>query len=111
VGLEIDLPAYEKLYSDTGLPPQFPAAAWRSVVPLYRHGLQIGHATTGAWSPALKKYIALATVRQDCATVGSRFEMEALINYSRKTTPVTVAPIPFFDPPRKRARWNGASPQ
>ncbi|MBM4264797.1 MAG: aminomethyl transferase family protein [Deltaproteobacteria bacterium] len=103
VGLEIDLPAYESLFQEVGLPPQFPAAAWRSVVPLYRNGLQVGHATTGAWSPALKKYIALATVRQDCTRPGSKLTMEVLIEYTRKTAPVTVVPLPFYDPPRKRA--------
>lgn len=103
VGLEIDLPAYESLYHDVSLPPQFPAAAWRGVVPLYRNGLQVGHATTGAWSPALKKYIALATVRQDCTRPGSTLNMEVLIEYSRRTTPVNVVPLPFYDPPRKRA--------
>lgn len=103
VGLEIDLLAYESLYQDVSLPPQFPAAAWRSTVPLYRNGLQIGHATTGAWSPALKKYIALATVRQDCTRPGSKLQMEVLIEYTRKQTPVTVVPLPFYDPPRKRA--------
>jgi hypothetical protein len=29
--------------------------------------------------------------------------MEVLVEYTRKTTPVTVVPLPFFDPPRKRA--------
>lgn len=103
VGLEIDLPAYESLYQEVSLPPQFPAAAWRSVVPLYRNGLQVGHATTGAWSPALKKYLALATVRQDCTRVGAKLNMEVLVEYTRKTTPVTVVSLPFYDPPRKRA--------
>jgi aminomethyltransferase len=103
VGLEIDLAGYEKLYEGCGLPPQFPAAAWRSVVPLYRSGIQVGHATTGAWSPSLKKYLALATVRKDCASPGNCLEMEVLVEYSRKTTAVTVVPLPFFDPPRKRA--------
>jgi len=106
VGLEIDLPDYEKIFGEAGLAPQFPAAAWRGVVPLYRNGVQIGQATTGAWSPALKKYIALATVRQDCSRLGGRLQMEVLIDYQRKTAPVTVVPLPFYDPPRKRARFD-----
>lgn len=103
VGLEIDLAGYEKLHEGFGLPPMYPTAAWRSVVPLYRNGLQVGHATTGAWSPTLKKYLALATLRQDCTSPGSRLEMEVTVEYTRKSTPVTVVKLPFYDPPRKRA--------
>jgi aminomethyltransferase len=103
VGLEIDLEAYEKLFYGTGLPPYFPSAAWRGGVPVYRDGKQVGHATTGAWSPALKKYIALATLRRGNTAVGTRVDMEVTVEYERKTAAATVAKLPFFDPPRKRA--------
>jgi len=62
VGLEINLGDYEYLFEQVGLPPQFPLVAWRGGVPVYKDERQVGHATTGAWSPALKKYIALATL-------------------------------------------------
>ena len=71
VGLEINLDDYEYLYKQVGLPPQFPLAAWRGGVPLYKDDRQVGHATTGAWSPTLKKYLALATVEKDFFPAGN----------------------------------------
>src|SRR5919108_6189826 len=76
IGLEIDLRDYEYLYQKVGLPPQFPLTAWRGGVPVYKDELQVGHATTGGWSPTLKKYIALATVKREQAKPGSRLDME-----------------------------------
>jgi aminomethyltransferase len=102
IGLEIDLQDYEYLYSAVGLPPQIPLTAWRGGVPLYKDDRQVGHATTGGWSPTLKKYIALATVQREHAIVGNRLEMEVTVEYARKTTGATVVKLPFFDPPRKK---------
>jgi aminomethyltransferase len=103
VGLEVDLTDFEYLYQQAGLPPQFPTAAWRGAVPLYNDDGQVGHATTGAWSPTLKKYIALATVEKPYIDPGTRVDMEVLIDNIRRRTTATVVKTPFFDPPRKRA--------
>jgi aminomethyltransferase len=103
VGLEIDWRHYEDLYREIGLPPHVPNTVWRGVVPLYYDSRQIGHATTGGWSPALKKYLALATVDRRNAAVGSKVEMEATVEYRRNRVRATVVKLPFFDPPRKRA--------
>jgi aminomethyltransferase len=85
------------------LPPEFPTAAWRGSAPLYKDDRQVGHATTGGWSPVLKKYIALATIERDYSSPETRVEMEVTVNHKRKTTGVRVVKLPFFDPPRKRA--------
>ena len=111
VGLEINLDDYEYLYKQSGLPPQFPLAAWRGGVPLYKDDRQVGHATTGAWSPALKKYLALATVEKDFAAAGTRLDMEVTIEHARKTAGATVVNPPFFDPPRKRAQFTASNGQ
>jgi aminomethyltransferase len=103
VGLEIDLEAYEKLFEKVGLAPNFPSAAWRGAVPVYRDRKQVGHATTGGWSPALKKYIALATLRSASTDPGTRVDMEVTVEHERKKAPSKVVKLPFFDPPRKRA--------
>ena len=108
VGLEINLSDYEYLFRQAGLPPQFPIVAWRGGVPVYKDEKQVGHATTGGWSPTLKKYIALATVEQEFNQTGTQLEIEASVNYARKTTGVTVVQLPFYDPVRKRALF--ASP-
>jgi len=102
VGLEVNLDDYEYLFQQVGLPPQYPSAAWRGAVPLYRNERQVGYGTTGAWSPALKKYLALGTVERDWVEPGSILDMDVIVNYARKTTSVTVAKLPFYDPPRKR---------
>jgi glycine cleavage system T protein (aminomethyltransferase) len=104
VGLEINLSDYEYLFQQVGLPPQFPLAAWRGSVPVYNDDeRQVGHASTGSWSPTLKKYIALATVEQEFVKIGTRLEIEVTVNYKRKTAGVTVVNLPFYDPARKRA--------
>jgi len=103
VGLEISLNDYEYLYRRVSLPPQIPIAAWRGGVPVYKEDRHVGHATTGAWSPTLKKYIALATLQTELAQPGTDVEIEVTIEYKRETVPATVVRTPFFDPPRKRA--------
>jgi aminomethyltransferase len=103
VGVEIDLRDYEYLYQKVGLPPLIPLTGWRGGVPIYKDDLQVGHATTGAWSPMLKKYIALATVAREHAMLGSRLDMEVTVEHKRRTAGATVFKLPFFDPPRKKA--------
>jgi aminomethyltransferase len=103
VGLEVDWPELERLHEEVGLAPQLSATASRLSVPIYRDGAQVGKATSSTWSPTLKKLIALATVGADAATPGSRLAMEFTIDHRRKQVGVTVAKLPFFDPPRKRA--------
>ena len=108
VGLEIDLFDYENLYQRANLPPQIPLIAWRGGVPVYKEKQQVGHATTGGWSPILKKYIALATVEKRCMELGSRLDFEVTVEYVRRTAGATVVKLPFFDPPRKRASFASA---
>jgi aminomethyltransferase len=103
VGLEVDVRDYEALFREHGLPPQLPVAAWRGGIPIYGDGRQVGHATTGAWSPLLKKYIALATIRDEHAGLGKHLETEVTVEYTRKTAGATIVRLPFFDPPRKKA--------
>ncbi len=108
VGLEIDLRDFEQLYQAVGLPPQIPLTAWRGGVPVYHGERQVGYATTGAWSPVLKKYIALATVGSDFNQLGTQLDLEVTVEYKHKTTGATVAKLPFYDPPRKRAAVGSA---
>jgi aminomethyltransferase len=102
-GLEINLIDYEYLYQQAGLAPQYPSTAWRCSVPLRKDQRQIGYATTGAWSPALKKYIALATLERPCASVGAEVDIEVTVDHRQKNVSAIVVKLPFYDPPRKRA--------
>ena len=102
VGIEVDWEALERLYEEVRLPPRLPATAWRVSVPLYVEGTQIGYATSGCWSPLLKKYIALAHVEAKYATPGTRVHMEVTVEHRRKQAAARVVPTPFFNPERKR---------
>ena len=104
VGLEYDWDQFETLFTEVGLPPQVPTAAWRQAVPLYDgRGRQIGQATSGAWSPTLKKNLALATVLTPFSEPGTQVKIEVTVEYRRRTVAAYVRKTPFFDPERKRA--------
>jgi aminomethyltransferase len=103
MGLEVDWDDLDRLHDAVGLPPQLPLTASRVAVPVYRGGKQVGKATSSTWSPTLKKMIALASLSSDSAQPGGKLEMEFTVNHERKHVGVTVRPLPFFDPPRKRA--------
>jgi aminomethyltransferase len=103
VGLELDWEALEAAFSRYNLPPQLPHTAWRSAIPVYRGRKQVGRATSGAWSPVLKKNLALATVEATCAKPGTILDVELTVEWERRTVPATVVKTPFFDPPRKKA--------
>jgi len=103
VGLEIDWTGVEAIYERVGLPPTVGATAARTAVPVYRHGRQVGRATTTTWSPVLKKMIALATVDRTHVANGTVLEFEITVEAVRHRVNATVVPTPFFNPPRKTA--------
>lgn len=103
VGLEISWAHLEALFDRYELPPALPSNAWRTAIPVYRGGRQVGRATSGAWSPILKKNLALATVESDAAQLGTVLDIEVTVEWERKTVPATVVPTPFFNPARKKA--------
>jgi aminomethyltransferase len=104
VGLEVDWVSFESLHLARGLPPPVPGIAWRSSHPIHgAWGRQVGYATSGTWSPLLKRYLALAHVRADHAAPGTEVELELTVEHRRQRARATVRALPFFDPPRKRA--------
>ncbi|QQS40444.1 MAG: aminomethyl transferase family protein [Acidobacteriota bacterium] len=104
VGLEYDWDAFEAIFAKFDLPPETPAGAWRTPVPVFgMDGEQIGQATSGAWSPTLKKNLALASLRSGQFRIGERVQIEVTAEYERKLCPATVAEPMFYDPKRKRA--------
>lgn len=102
VGLDLDWDDLERLYSRQGLSPVLSPVAWRQQVPVYAGGRQVGRATSGTWSPVLKKNIAIASVEAAHEPAGSRLQMEWTVEGHRGRVGATVVPMPFFDPPRKR---------
>ncbi|MDE3135367.1 MAG: aminomethyltransferase family protein [Acidobacteriota bacterium] len=103
VGLEIGWDDVEKIYERVGLPPQAPATASRVPVPIYSAREQVGKATTTAWSPVLKKMIALASVEAAFARQGTPLQFEFTVEAVRYRVGARVVPLPFFNPPRKTA--------
>jgi aminomethyltransferase len=103
VGLEIEWTEVEALYERVGLAPVAPAAASRVPVPVFRGSRQIGRATTTAWSPTLKRLIALATIDGPHYEHGSRVQFEITVEGVRHFAGATVVATPFFNPPRKTA--------
>ena len=103
VGLELDLNVFEDAYLDLGYPIEHPLRAWRHVTPLTRKGETIGRATSGTFSPLLKRSIALGFLPVKHADVGSTVGIEWQIEETRQTIPATVVPLPFLDLPRKRS--------
>jgi aminomethyltransferase len=102
-GLEMDWDGLERLYAEVGLPVELPATAWRTSVPVYAGGDQVGYATSGCWSPLLKRYIALAHLRAPHTAPGTGLEMEVTVEHRRRRAPARVRELPFFHPERKRA--------
>jgi aminomethyltransferase len=103
VGIEVQWESLERLYAAVGLPPRLPTVAWRTSVPLYARDRQVGYATSGCWSPLLKRYIALAHVEAAHGAPGTPLEMEVTVEHRRRRAAAVVVPTPFFDPERKRA--------
>jgi aminomethyltransferase len=103
VGIDISWPVLEQHFADRGLPPQLPSVAWRGSAPLFRGGTQIGYATSGCWSPLLKKYLALAHLQAPHFGEGTPVEIELTVEHRRKRVDAVVRKLPFFDPERKRA--------
>ena len=80
-----------------------PATAWRTPVPVYGAGRQVGRATSGAWSPTLKRNVALASVAAMQAAPGTQLKIEWTVEARRGLATATVVPLPFLDLPRKRS--------
>jgi len=103
VGIEIEWDDLENHYRNVGLSPGLPSTAWRTSTPLYYNSEQVGYATSGTWSPILKRYIALAHIKHEYSNSGTVLDFELKIEHFKKLTPACVVNTPFFDPERKRS--------
>ena len=85
VGLEVDWESFERLYQRAR---PAAAAADRRVARERRRstrsGQQVGYATSGCWSPLLKKYLALAHLGRRTSRAGTEVEIEMTVEHRRK---------------------------
>jgi aminomethyltransferase len=104
VGLELDWDEQEALFAKQGLPVQVHPGAWRSGVPVYDNSgsRQIGKATSGTWSPLIKRNLALASIETPFAKTGATLKIEYTVEYRRETVTAVVATTPFYNPEHKR---------
>jgi len=105
VGLEIDVLELEKVFVQNSMPLQLPYQSWVDAIPVYSDSDQrdhIGRATSGTWSPVMKKYAVIGRVKPQYAKIGTRIYVEQTVNARRYAVSATVVKMPFFDPPRKR---------
>jgi len=103
VGLEVIWSDLDRLYTAYNLAPQLAGRASRDPAPVYMGDRQIGQATSMAFSPLLKTYLALATVERGHANLGQKVELEMTVEYQRTRVPAQVSRKPFYDPPHKRS--------
>jgi len=104
VGLVVDWQDYDRLYRNAGLIPPKDETPLDYESMLYDdEGTRIGYATSLMYSPALQRHIAMARLRPDLASPGSRVNLELTINHHYETVAADVARLPLFNPTRKTA--------
>ena len=104
MGVDIDWPKLEWLYNQCGLPPEISYQAWRKSIPVYADKykeVQVGYATSGTWSPILKKNIALVTLESKYAQLNNELHFEVTVEHKRHTVPAIVSKTQFYNPERK----------
>jgi len=104
VGLILDWADYDRVYNEAGLIPPKDETPLDYESMLYDDdGERIGYATSLMYSPMLQRHIAMARVRPELATSGTRANLELTINHHYETVLAEVTRLPFFNPPRKTA--------
>jgi aminomethyltransferase len=104
VGLSVDWQQFDRLHTEAGLltPKDETPLSYESM--LYDdEGERIGYATGLMYSPMLQRHIAMARVRPDLASPGSRVNLEITIDHRYRTVAADVARLPLFNPTRKTA--------
>jgi aminomethyltransferase len=107
VGLVVNWDSLERAFAARHLPPQLPAVAWRTSAPVYatvrRKTGQIGYATSGCWSPLLKRSLALAHLEGPHVADGTAVQLEITVEHRRERADAVVRKLPFLDLERKKA--------
>jgi aminomethyltransferase len=104
VGLVIDWMEYDHKYNSAGLVPPKDHVPITDEYMVYNDDYKrVGYATSLMYSPMLQRHIALARVRPDLATLGSKVNIEVTINHRYELVGAHVNRIPLYNPARKTA--------
>jgi aminomethyltransferase len=104
-GLVVDWRDYDRVYDEAGLiPPKDHTPVvedWMVYDDVNQR--QVGYATSFMYSPVLQRHIAIARVRPDLATPGTRVKLEFTVDHHYEQVAARVALLPLYNPDRKTA--------
>jgi aminomethyltransferase len=111
-GIVVDWADWDRLHREAGLLPPKSERPLSYESMLYDgEGSQIGYCTSFVYSPVLQRHIGIARVRPGLAPPaaqqgdqpGTELHLEIALAHHNTTVRVRTAPMPFFDPERKKA--------
>ena len=103
-GLVVDWRDYDRVYNEAGLIPPKDHAPVVEDWMLYDDDYErVGYATSFMYSPMLQRHIAIARVRPDFATFGTKVNLEFTVDHHYEQVAAHVARLPLYNPERKTA--------
>lgn len=104
-GLVVDWQDYDRVYSSAGqIPPKDHTPVVEDwIVYDDAYATQVGYGTSFMYSPILQRHIAIARIRPDLATPGSRVKLEFTVDHHYEGVAAKVARLPLYNPSRKTA--------
>ncbi len=102
VGLMVDWEDYDAKYTRAGLiPPKDHTPIQEDMMVYTDDGDRVGYATSSMYSPMLQRHIALARVRPEAATAGTKVNLEYTIDHQYQLVGANTTRLPLFHPERK----------
>ena len=103
-GLVVDWRDYDRVYNEAGLIPPKDHAPVVEDWMLYDDDYErVGYATSFMYSPMLQRHIAIARVRPDFASFGTKVNLEFTVDHHYEQVAAHVARLPLYNPERKTA--------
>jgi aminomethyltransferase len=104
MGLVVDHRDYDRKYSAAGLiPPKDHTPITEEYMVYTDDYTRVGYATSLMYSPMAQRHIALARVKPELATPGTKVNLEFTINHHYELVAAQVSRLPHFNPERKTA--------
>ena len=98
----VDWEDYDAKYTRAGLiPPKDHTPIQEDMMVYTDDGDRVGYATSSMYSPMLQRHIALARVRPEAATAGTKVNLEYTIDHQYQLVGANIDPAPAV-PPREK---------